>query len=60
MPGRYPPGGGSIEGIFGMKDDKQTADIIMLEDSLESLKERFNSDRGKIRFLALLSPTCPM
>ena len=46
MFGRYPPGGGSIEGIFGMKDGKQAADIIVLEDSLESLKERFNRDRG--------------
>ena len=45
--------------IFGMKNDNQSTDIISLEDSLKSLKERFNRNREKIRFLALLSPTCP-
>jgi len=46
--------------VFWMKTDEQSTRIINLENSLESLKERFNTDRGKIRFLALFSPTCPL
>jgi hypothetical protein len=46
--------------VFGMRNDNQSTNIIKLENSLETLKERFNSDREKIRFLALLSPTCPL
>lgn len=45
---------------FGMRHDSQSTNIILIENSLKSLKERFNTDREKIRFLALLSPTCPM
>ena len=45
---------------FGMRNDNQSTNIINLENSLESLKERFNTDHEKIRFLAVLSPTCPL
>lgn len=31
--------------------------IIPLVGSLQPLKDRFNSDNGKLRFIALLSPT---
>jgi hypothetical protein len=43
-----------------MRNDNQSTNIVTLDSSLELLKERFNSDREKIRFLTLLSPTCPM
>jgi hypothetical protein len=43
-----------------MRDDNQSTEIVTLENSLELLKERFNKDDGKIRFLSLLSPTCPL
>ena len=46
--------------VFRMRNDNQSTNIVTLESSLESLKARFNSDREKIRFLALLSPTCPL
>jgi len=38
----------------------QTLDIITLDNTLDPLKERFNADSNKIRFMALLSPTCPL
>ena len=43
-----------------MIDDKPSSNIINLANSLEPLKERFNREREKIRFLTLLSPTCPL
>ena len=46
--------------VFGMRNDNQSTNIVTLDSSLESLKERFNGDREKIRFLTLLSPTCPL
>jgi len=46
--------------VFEMRMHNPPTNIITLENSLDSLKERFNSDREKIRFLALLSPTCPL
>ena len=41
-------------------DENQTINIITLDSSLAPLKERFNTNVGTIRFLALLSPTCPL
>jgi len=35
-------------------------EIITLGDNLSQLKERFNAESSLIRFLALLSPTCPL
>ena len=43
-----------------MKNEIKSTNIVALESSPESLKERFNGDREKIQFLALLSPTCPL
>ena len=34
--------------------------IITLTGSLDPLKDQFNNNKEKIRFLALLSPTCPL
>ncbi len=34
--------------------------IVLLDRSLGPLKGRFNVCKNKIRFLALLSPTCPL
>jgi len=34
--------------------------IITLDGGLNPLKDRFDSDKEKIRFLCLLSPTCPL
>ncbi len=31
--------------------------VVSLADSLQPLREHFNSNRGKLRFVALLSPT---
>ena len=41
-------------------DIVQSKNIITLNTSLDSLKDRFNNHKEKIRFLALLSPTCPL
>ena len=43
-----------------MRIENQTVDIITLDNTLDPLKDRFNADSSKIRFLALLSPTCPL
>jgi len=43
-----------------MKIRKLSNDITALDHSLDPLKERFNTDISLIRFLALLSSTCPM
>ncbi len=41
-------------------DENQTINIITLDSSLAPLKERFNTNVGTIRFLALLSPDMPL
>ncbi len=41
-------------------DSKQSNTVVTLDSSLNPLKVRFNYDKEKIRFLALLSPTCPL
>ena len=41
-----------------MQTDK-FSEMIILDDSLQALKDRFNSHRQSPRFLALLSPTWP-
>lgn len=43
-----------------MRNEIQSTTIVTLESTSEPLKERFNGDREKIRFLTLLSPTCPL
>ena len=39
------------------KDGGGPAKLIHLEESLAPLKKRFNADTGKLRVLAILSPT---
>jgi hypothetical protein len=71
---RCPPGGGwaeeqrniyhdelmyFLEGILVMHINPQT-NIVNLDKSLDPLKDQFNSYKDKIRFIALLSPTCPL
>jgi len=34
-----------------------TSKIVTLTDSLQPLRDRFNGDKHKLRFLAVLSPT---
>jgi hypothetical protein len=46
--------------VFGMRNDNQSWNIINLSNSLKIIKERFNTHHKKIRFLALLSPICPL
>ena len=41
-------------------DSNQSNPIVTLKDSLNPLKVQFNNHTEKIRFLALLSPTCPL
>jgi hypothetical protein len=41
-------------------DNNQSENIVTLDGSLNPLKLRFNNYQEKIRFLALLSPTCPL
>ena len=43
-----------------MNDDKQPSNVIVLENSLAPLRNRFNHNSEQIRFIALLSPTCPL
>jgi hypothetical protein len=44
----------------GLSVDHQSKKIVRLAGSLNPLKLRFNHAKEKIRFLALLSPTCPL
>ena len=75
MPAGRPPGGGQFEGegsIYhasfkdiwwrgsGLMDSNQSPTIVTLDGSSNPLKFRFNNTKEKIRFLALLSPTCPL
>ena len=46
--------------VLRMRTEDQSSDIITLDNTLDPLKGRFNADSGKIRFMALLSPTCPL
>jgi len=39
---------------------KQLLELISLENSLTPLISRFNDNKEKMQFLALLSPTCPL
>ena len=41
-------------------DDPQSNNIITLDSFLDPLKDRFNDNKEKVRFLSLLSPTCPL
>jgi hypothetical protein len=44
----------------GGRDDMEEAgsqELVSLEASLRPLKDEFNSQKGKVKFLALLSPT---
>ena len=41
-------------------DVTQSNSIITLDGALEPLRDRFNDNKEKIRFLSLLSPTCPL
>lgn len=41
-------------------DINPSYNIVTLDRSLDPLKVRFNAYKEKIRFLALLSPTCPL
>ena len=43
-----------------MQNNQQSTSIITLDSSLEALQKRFNAEKDKIRFIALLSPTCPL
>jgi hypothetical protein len=41
-------------------DVTESNSIITLDSSLDPLRDRFNDNKDKIRFLSLLSPTCPL
>jgi len=41
-------------------DVDESNSIITLDSSLDPLKDQFNDNKEKIRFLCLLSPTCPL
>jgi len=41
-------------------DIDQSNSILKLDSSLDPLKDEFNDNKEKIRFLSLLSPTCPL
>jgi len=43
-----------------MTTENHSNNIITLDKTLDPLKERFNAESSKIRFMALLSPTCPL
>lgn len=44
----------------GMKIEYRSKDLVPLNGSLDQFKDQFNNEKDKIRFLALLSPTCPL
>jgi hypothetical protein len=41
-------------------DINQSNRMITLDSSLDPLIDHFNDNKEKIRFLSLLSPTCPL
>jgi hypothetical protein len=41
-------------------DINQSNSIITLDSSLDPVIVHFNANKDKIRFLSLLSPTCPL
>lgn len=41
-------------------DIDQSNKIITLDNSLDPLRDQFNDNKERIRFLSLLSPTCPL
>ena len=43
-----------------MRTENPSNYIITLDSTLDPLKGRFNAESSKIRFVALLSPTCPL
>ncbi len=43
-----------------MRTENPSNYIITLDNTLDPLKGRFNAESSKIRFVALLSPTCPL
>ena len=43
-----------------MRTENLSNYIITLDNTLDPLKGRFNAESSKIRFVALLSPTCPL
>ena len=46
--------------VLSMRTENRPNDIITLEHNVNPLRQRFNTDSSLIRFLALLSPTCPL
>ena len=49
-----------MERARSLMDNNQPKNIVTLDGSSNPLKLRFNNHKKKIRFLALLSPTCPL
>ena len=43
--------------LFGQAGCQTTAKVVPLDNTLEPLRSQFSADRGKPRFIALLSPT---
>jgi len=41
-------------------DMDQSNNITTLDNSLDPLRDQFNDNKERIRFLTLLSPTCPL
>ncbi len=41
-------------------DIDESNSIITLDSSLDLIKDQFNDNKEKVRFLSLLSPTCPL
>jgi hypothetical protein len=41
----------------GFSDEMGVVPVMSLADSLKPLRDRFNADRDKLRFIAILSPT---
>ena len=46
--------------MLKMRTENRSNDIFTLDQNLDPLKQRFNTDSSLIRFIALLSPTCPL
>lgn len=42
-----------------MMENAAVSEMVSLAGTLTPLKDYFNAGKGNIRFLALLSPTCP-
>lgn len=57
LAGMDSPGSNTALVVGGKADAMEPVEVVSLAESLKPLQDRFNADKGRPRFIALLSPT---